>query len=161
MIYDNLLSEKLNEKQLLLKQTQTEEIKNKLIKLDNEILELQKLSNPFFAEIIEIPEISKFVSQIFEQEEFINMTNEDIVEILNKHVCEVHYKKANGSIRVFKEASLHISFLNEFFKDKNTNGNNKGNSNNLGLVEIDENGQYQYKNIIKNNLISIVTLKEI
>jgi len=130
------------------------EIENEVVNLERKIKELEEelylLKNKIAQKAIR-----KKAEQVkIYENPTEDLTNSEIQEILNNHICKIAYIKKNGKIRYFNEFT---------FKENYRNKSNKSNFNYekevqrfVFGIELEEG---QFKRLIPNNILKIEILK--
>jgi len=150
MNYTNLLTEKINERNELLRQLET---------FNNEIELLQKLVNLNTASSINITPVKKTT---YTGREIALMPHNQLKDIIESNICEISYIKGNGAKKVFKRASMCADYRHEAF-DYQCFSNNKPITDKEGYVFIihNESLDFKIKKLVTERIIELVVLSNV
>jgi hypothetical protein len=95
-----------------------------------------------------------------DKSDFYGMSKSEIQDILSENVVRIVFRKKDGTIREYLEASFNAEFRNKFF-EKNPNKNKRNNSSlnddRLFIIHKDD-GDYKFATIYKDRLQEIQIL---
>lgn len=138
-----------------------------LARLEEEIKHLRKLAK-LQSNDYEVEEDENIVGSsvddgfVFSADAIKGMSLQAIGEILENNIVNIDYKKANNEARYFHNVTFSKNVSKKYF-DNNPSAGRKRNLNNghVFVIETDEEGVEQFKNLKKDRILSIKIVKKI